>query len=43
MAPPTKRDLIIFQLARITIWRQVEVGDGQLWLSSQIRSRLYLI
>jgi hypothetical protein len=30
MAPPTKRDLIIFQLARITIWRQVEVGDGQL-------------
>jgi hypothetical protein len=29
-----KRDFIIFQLAGIAVLRQVEVGDGQLWLAS---------
>jgi uncharacterized membrane protein YfbV (UPF0208 family) len=28
-----KRDFIIFQLAGIAVLREVEVGDGQLWLA----------
>jgi hypothetical protein len=43
MAPPTKRDLIIFQLAGMAVSPLVEVGDGQRWLSSRIRSGLCLI